>query len=178
MSDAPVPVVLISAVSENHVIGRDGDMPWKLSTDLRRFKAMTLGKPVIVGRKTLESFGGRPLPGRPHVVITRDPLRQVEGCRMATSLDDALAQARRIAVETGAGEICVIGGGEIYAQAIADADALYITHVETVVVDGDTFFPAIDPAIFEKVEEIAVPAGEKDSFPTRFTTYRRRPAAN
>lgn len=178
MNDAPVPVVLISAVSENNVIGRDGDMPWKLSTDLKRFKAMTLGKPVILGRKTLESFGGRPLPGRPHVVITRNPALQVEGCRMVASLPEALVLARQIAAETGAAEICVIGGGEIYAQAIDDADRLYITHVETQISDGDTFFPAIDPALFEKVEEIAVPAGEKDSFPTRFTTYRRRPAAN
>ncbi|MCY1669191.1 dihydrofolate reductase [Rhizobium sp. SL86] len=178
MSAAAVPVVLISAVSENNVIGREGDMPWKLSTDLKRFKQMTLGKPVIVGRKTLQSFGGKPLPGRPHVVVTGDPARVVEGCRMAASLDEALLIARQIASDTGASEICVIGGGEIYAQAIGRADALYITHVETVIEDGDTLFPAIDPAIFEKVEEVSVPAGEKDSFPTRFACYRRRTAAN
>lgn len=178
MSAAAVPVALISAVSENNVIGRNGDMPWKLSTDLKRFKQMTLGKPVIVGRKTLESFGGKPLPGRPHVVVTRDPARAVDGCRMAASLDEALGIARQIAVDTGASEICVIGGGEIYAQAIGGADALYITHVETVINDGDTFFPRIDPVLFEKVDEISVPAGEKDSFPTRFATYRRRTAAN
>ena len=178
MSAAAVPVVLISAVSENNVIGRDGDMPWKLSTDLKRFKQMTLGKPVIVGRRTLESFGGKPLPGRPHVVVTRDPARAVDGCRMAASLDEALGIARQIAADTAASEICVIGGGEIYAQAIGGADALYITHVETVIDDGDTFFPEIDPAQFEKVDEVFVPAGEKDSFPTRFSRYRRRIAAN
>ncbi|WP_165218787.1 dihydrofolate reductase [Affinirhizobium pseudoryzae] len=178
MSSVHVPVVLISAVSENNVIGRDGDMPWKLSTDLKRFKQMTLGKPVIVGRKTLDSFGGKPLPGRPHVVVTRDPSRVVEGCRMAASVDEALEIARQIASESGAPEICVIGGGEIYAQAIGGADALLITHVETVIDDGDTFFPVIDPDVFETVEEVAVPAGEKDSFPTRFTSYRRRTAAN
>lgn len=173
-----VPVVLISAISDNNVIGRDGDMPWKLSTDLKRFKQMTLGKPVIVGRKTLQSFGGKPLPGRPHVVVTRDPSRAVEGCHMAASYEAALAIARQIASQTQASEICVIGGGEIYAQAISRADALYITHVETVIEDGDTFFPEIDPATFDKVEEVFVPAGEKDSFSTRFTRYRRRTAAN
>ncbi|MGE6740774.1 dihydrofolate reductase [Allorhizobium pseudoryzae] len=178
MSSVHVPVVLISAVSENNVIGRDGDMPWKLSTDLKRFKQMTLGKPVVVGRKTLDSFGGKPLPGRPHVVVTRDPSRVVEGCRMAASVDEALEIARQIASESGAPEICVIGGGEIYAQAIGGADALLITHVETVIDDGDTFFPVIDPDVFETVEEVAVPAGEKDSFRTRFTSYRRRTAAN
>ena len=178
MSGTAIPVVLISAVSDNNVIGRDGDMPWKLSTDLKRFKQMTLGKPVVVGRKTLESFGGRPLPGRPHVVVTRDPSRQVEGCHMASSLDEALLMARQIAAETGASEICVIGGGEIYRQAISCADALYITHVDAVIADGDTFFPTIDPAVFEKTEEVVVPAGEKDSFSTRFTIYHRRTAAN
>jgi dihydrofolate reductase len=178
MTGEAIPVVLISAVSENNVIGRDGDMPWKLSTDLKRFKQMTLGKPVIVGRKTLESFGGKPLPGRPHVVVTRDPSRSVEGCHMAKSLEEALQIARHIATESGASEICVIGGGEIYAQAIGKAHALYITHVEAVIEDGDTVFPVIDPMLFEKAEETAVPAGEKDSFPTRFTVYRRLAAAN
>ncbi|MCO5730260.1 dihydrofolate reductase [Rhizobium sp. SSA_523] len=178
MTGPAIPLVLIAAVAQNNVIGRDGDMPWKLSTDLKRFKQMTLGKPVIVGRKTLESFGGRPLPGRPHVVVTRDPSRAVEGCSMAASLAQAIETARGIAETTGADEICVIGGGEIYAQAMDRADRLYITHVETVIADGDTVFPAIDPAIFEKVEESAVPAGERDTFPTRFAIYRRRTAAN
>jgi dihydrofolate reductase len=178
MTEGGIPVVLISAVSENNVIGRAGDMPWKLSTDLKRFKQMTLGKPVIVGRKTLESFGGKPLPGRPHVVVTRDPSRQVEGCRMAASLDEALAIASEIAQATGASEICVIGGGEIYVQAMSRADRLYITHVEAVIEDGDTFFPVIEPSLFERFEETVVPAGERDSFPTRFTVYRRLAAAN
>jgi dihydrofolate reductase len=171
-------LVIIAAVSQNGVIGRDGDMPWRLSTDLKRFKALTLGKPVIVGRKTFDSFGGRPLPGRPHVVVTRNADFHYEGVDVAASLDQALKIAARRAGETGADEIYVLGGGEIYAQAIEIADVLHVTHVETEISDGDTVFPAIDPAVFEKIDEVAVPVGEKDSYPTRFATYARRTATN
>jgi dihydrofolate reductase len=173
-----VPVSIFVAVSRNGVIGRDGDMPWRLSTDLKRFKAMTLGKPMVVGRKTLDSFGGKPLPGRPHVVVTRQNDFAVEGAEVAGSLEDAIERAQVIATETGAEEIGILGGGQIYAQAIALADRLYVTHVEADIDDGDTVFPAIDPDIFKKVDEIAVPAGEKDSYPTRFATYHRRHTAN
>lgn len=173
-----VPLAIVVAVSRNGVIGRDGDMPWKLSTDLKRFKAMTLGKPMIVGRKTLDSFGGKPLPGRPHVVVTRDISRTVEGARLAGSVEEAVSAAQAIAAETGADEIGIIGGGEIYRQAIDLADRLYVTHVEADIPDGDTVFPDIDPEIFEKVSEEAVPAGEKDNYATRFAVYRRKIAAN
>jgi len=168
------PVSIVVAVAKNGVIGRDGDMPWKLSTDLKRFKALTLGSPVVVGRKTLESFGGKPLPGRPHVIVTRNPDLVVDGAETATSLSDALERAAVIAGETGAKEVAVIGGGEIYRQAMNLADVLYITHVETEIADGDTFFPTIDPTVFEMAEELFVPAGEKDNYATRFVTYRRR----
>ncbi|MDO1584457.1 dihydrofolate reductase [Rhizobium oryzicola] len=173
-----VPIVLIAAVSSNGVIGRDGDMPWKLSTDLKRFKAMTMGKPLVMGRKTLDSFGGRTLPGRPHIVVTRQKALNVQAVECAASLDEAIARARQLANESGASEVAVIGGGEIYAQAIERADILYITHVEAEIEGGDTFFPVIDAGLFEKTEETAVPAGEKDTYPTRFTVYRRRSAAN
>lgn len=167
-------ISLIAAVSRNGVIGRDGDMPWKLSTDLKRFKALTLGKPVIVGRKTFDSFGGRPLPGRPHVIVTRNPDFRYEGADVAASLTEAIAIAGERAAELGTDEIYVLGGGQIYAEAIAIADTLRITHVDADIPDGDTVFPAIDPAMFDKVEELAVPAGEKDSYATRFATYVRR----
>lgn len=173
-----VPVSIVVAVSENGVIGREGDMPWKLSTDLKRFKALTMGKPVVVGRKTLQSFGGKPLPGRPHVVVTRDTNFVLEGATIAASMKEGLEMAQRIAAETGAAEVCIIGGGEIYSQAMDAADILYVTHVETAIEDGDTFFPVIDPAVFEIREETHVGAGEKDSFPTRFAVYGRRAAAN
>lgn len=175
---AGVPVVLIAAVSANGVIGRNGDMPWRLSTDLKRFKAMTMGRPVVLGRKTLESFGGKPLPGRPHVVITRNGSYTVEGAETAASLAAALERAQAIAAQTGAEEVAVIGGGEIYAQAIGLADRLYITHVQAEIEDGDTFFPEIDSSLFEVVEKIPVFAGEKDNFPTVFTVYQRKAAAN
>ena len=173
-----IPVAIFVAISDNNVIGRDGDMPWKLSTDLKRFKAMTLGKPMVLGRKTLDSFGGKPLPGRPHVVVTRNRDFHVEGAETAGSLDDAIDRARQIAEETGAEEIGILGGGEIYAQAISVADILHVTHVETVIADGDTFFPVIDTEVFDAGEALHVPAGEKDSYPTRFVTYRRRSTAN
>ncbi len=175
---ARVPLAIVVAVSRNGVIGRDGDMPWKLSTDLKRFKAMTLGKPMIVGRKTLDSYGGKPLPGRPHVVVTRDMTRQIEGVQIAGSLREAIDKAQAIALDIGADEIGILGGGQIYRQAIDVADVLYITHVEADIPDGDTVFPDIDSEIFEKVSEEAVPAGEKDNYPTRFAVYRRKIAAN
>jgi dihydrofolate reductase len=170
----PVPIVIVAAVSRNNVIGRAGDLPWRLSTDLKRFKEMTLGKPVVLGRKTFESFGGRPLPGRPHVVVTRNAGFAAAGVETAASLPDAIAKAQVLAEQTGAVEIAVIGGGEIYAQAMSIADRLAVTHVETVIDDGDTFFPRIDDRVFIKTEEEAVPAGERDNFPTRFAIYRRR----
>ncbi|WP_117192552.1 dihydrofolate reductase [Rhizobium terrae] len=171
-------LAVIVAVSRNGVIGREGEMPWRLSTDLKRFKALTLGKPVIVGRKTFESFGGRPLPGRPHVIITRNREFSFDGVEVAESLRDAIRRAEHKAAETGADSIYVLGGGQIYAEAIGIADTLYVTHVETEISDGDTFFPAIDPSAFELIKEVFVPAGEKDNYPTRFATYRRRSAAN
>lgn len=173
-----VPVAIFVAMSRNGVIGRDGGMPWRLSTDLKRFKAITLGKPMVVGRKTLESFGGKPLPGRPHVIVSRRPDLEVDGAQVAASVDEALVIAQQIAAQTGAQEVGIIGGGEIYAQAIGRTDRLYVTHVEADIPDGDTFFPAIDPQVFEKGEETFHPAGEVDTYPTRFVIYTRRPATN
>lgn len=164
--------VIVVAVSRNGIIGRDGDMPWRLSTDLRRFKALTLGKPVVMGRKTFQSIG-KPLPGRANVVVTRDRGFAAEKVTVATSFENALSLATTLAVAEGLDEICIIGGGEIYRQAMATADVLHVTHVETEV-DGDTSFPEIDPAVWQSEMEVLVPVGEKDSFATRFVTYRRR----
>ncbi|WP_112797906.1 dihydrofolate reductase [Rhizobium sp. SYY.PMSO] len=165
---------IVVAVSRNGIIGREGDMPWRLSSDLKRFKAMTLGKPVIMGRKTFQSIG-KPLPGRPNVVITRDAGFSADGIVVAHSLDEAIAAASRLAEESNSDEICILGGGEIYRQAIGLADRLLITHVEADV-EGDTAFPRIDPAIWQADSELAVPAGEKDTYPTRFVSYFRRKA--
>lgn len=162
------------AIAENGVIGREGGLPWRLSTDLKRFKADTLGKPVVMGRKTWESFPKRPLPERLNIVVTRDPSYRAEGAEVVASLEDALALARvRGRCMAGADEICVIGGGQIYAQALPLADKLHVTHV-LASIDGDTSFPSIDPATWRVVSSEDIPAGEKDSHPTRHVVYERR----
>ena len=167
-------VAIVVAIAENGVIGRDNGLPWRLSTDMRRFKALTMGKPIIMGRKTWESFPRRPLPGRLNIVISRDPAYRAEGAETVTSLDHALTLARAKArCMSGADEICIIGGGEIYRQAIDVADRLYVTHV-LASPDGDTRFPPIDPAIWKQVSLEDHPAGEKDSYATRFAIYARR----
>lgn len=163
-------VALYAAVADGNVIGRDNGMPWKLSADLRRFKADTMGKPVVMGRRTFESMG-KPLAGRFNIVVTRDRDRRIEGVEAVHSLDDALALAR-IRCMGVASEICVIGGGQIYGQAMPTADRLHITHV-LATVEGDTRFPPIDPAIWCAAAETPVPAGPKDEFPTRHVAYRR-----
>ena len=173
---ADIPIVMVVAVARNGVIGREGDMPWKLSTDLKRFKALTMGKPLLLGRKTFESFGSRPLPGRPHVIISRTASYDLPGVQTVRDLSSGLDLAKRLAGDSGADEICIIGGGEIYRQAFDQADRLHVTHVEADI-EGDTYFPQIDQSVFEKVEEIAVPAGDKDNYPTRYAIYRRRTAS-
>ncbi|MFE0015224.1 dihydrofolate reductase [Mesorhizobium sp. NPDC059054] len=162
------------AIAENGVIGREGGLPWRLSTDLKRFKADTLGKPVVMGRKTWESFPRRPLPERLNIVVTRDRSYQAEGAEVVASLDDGLTLARiRGRCTAGADEICVIGGGQIYAQALPLADRLHVTHV-LASIDGDTSFPPIDPETWRIVSSEDIPAGEKDSHPTRHVVYERR----
>lgn len=164
---------IVVAVSQNGIIGRDGDMPWRLSTDLKRFKTLTIGKPLVVGRKTYQSFGNKPLPGRPHVVVSRSAQIEHPDVTMAQSLAQAIGLAESLAREQGGDEIIIAGGGEVYAQAMAIVDRLCVTYVETHV-EGDTSFPDIDNALWKVVEAIDVPAGEKDNYPTRFVIYDRR----
>ncbi|MGN7878221.1 dihydrofolate reductase [Hyphomicrobiales bacterium] len=168
-------ISIVVAVAANGVIGRDGDLPWRLSTDLKRFKALTIGKPVIMGRKTWASLN-RPLPGRANIVITRNTDFVAEGADVVPSLDAAIAVANREAQAAGVDEICVIGGGEIYRQSIGMADILHVTEVQADV-DGDTRFPDIDAQVFEKVFEEDLPQGEKDSHAMHFVTWKRRATA-
>jgi dihydrofolate reductase len=167
-----VTVSIIAAVAENGVIGEGGQMPWRLSTDLRRFKALTLGKPVVMGRRTFESIC-KPLPGRTNIVVSRREDYRPEGVAVADSLDAALVEARAAALAAGLDEVFVIGGGEIYAAAIPHADRLHITHVAAQP-SGDTLFPGIDPAVWTRVSAEDVPAGEKDTAPTTYAVYARR----
>lgn len=165
-------VKLVAAVAANGVIGRDGGLPWRLSTDLKRFREETMGKPVVMGRKTWESIG-RALPGRLNIVVTRDRTYRAEGAEVAPTLADALTLARvRGRCMVGADEICIIGGGDIYAQAMGLADALSITHV-LAEVDGDTVFPPIELSQWRVISSQDVAPGEKDSHATRHVLYER-----
>lgn len=165
-------ISMIAAVAENGVIGRDNDLPWHMSTDLKRFKAITMGKPLVIGRKNLESFP-RLLPGRPHVVITRDRTYVREGVHVVHSFDEAIATASALAAEAGVDEVCIAGGGEIYRLGMPIADILHITHVKADI-PGDTTFPVIDPEVWEAEEVGRMEAGEKDDYSARFVTYTRR----
>lgn len=163
---------IIAAVADNGVIGNDGDMPWKLSTDLKRFKALTTGKPVIMGRKTFASIG-RPLPNRVNIVLTRDKAFAPQGAVVVPTLDAALCAAVAAGAASAIDEAMVIGGGEIYRLFMDRAERLYITHVEAEPA-GDTHFPAIDPAVWDTVSSEDVPVGVSDTAATRFTIYQRR----
>jgi dihydrofolate reductase len=163
-------IVLVAGVAENGVIGRDGTMPWRLKSDMRHFRAMTLGKPVVMGRKTYLSLSIRPLPGRTNIIITRDASFTAAGALVATSLDAALDAARGDAMRRGVNEVAVIGGADVYAQAMPLADRLEITEIK-LKPEGDTRFPAIDPAVWREASRTPHPAGEGDDGAYDFVTY-------
>ncbi|UGX86743.1 dihydrofolate reductase [Phyllobacterium meliloti] len=165
-------ISFVVAVAQNGVIGRDNGLPWRLSSDMKRFKAVTMGKPIVMGRKTWDTLG-KPLPGRTNIVITRDPAFAVEGVIAVRSVDEALMIAGSHAAADKVDEICVIGGGEIYRQLLDRADRLHITWV-LANIEGDAFFPPIDPKIWNEVSQEEFPAGEKDNYPTRYAIYERR----
>ena len=167
-------VSLIAAVAQNGVIGRDNDMPWKLSSDLKRFKALTMGKPIVMGRKTFQSIG-KALPGRLNVVITRDPDFKAEGATVVSSLDEAVQVAGDQAGADGETEIMVIGGGEIYAQAMPMATTLYITEVQAEPI-GDARFPGIHDTVWQEISRERVERDPRDSAATIMVVYRRRAA--
>lgn len=146
---------LIVATAENGVIGRDGKMPWHLPFELKYFRARTLGKPVIMGRKTFQSVG-KPLPGRDNIVITRDRAFAASGATVVASLDAAIAAAQWIAARSGATEIMVIGGGEIFAQALPLVARVYLTRV-ALSPEGDATFPALPADAWRLVSETPVP---------------------
>lgn len=167
------PVVsIVVAVGRNGVIGADNDMPWRLSSDLRRFKAITLGKPVVMGRRTLESIG-RPLPGRANIVLSRDPDWRADGVTAVHSLADALAEARRIADATGADEIMVVGGGQVYAEALPNVGRVHLTRVD-LAPSGDTVFPLLDPNLWVLTAEEPMPRTERDEADAVWQTWERR----
>ena len=166
------PLVLIAAVARNRVIGRDNGLAWRLSSDLRRFKALTLGKPLLMGRKTFQSIG-RPLPGRETIVITRERAAHIPDVLIAHDLEAGLSAAEAAAGRLGAGEVIVAGGGEIYTQTIGMATRLHITEVD-LAPDGDALFPLIDAAVWRETarEPHGKSAGDEAAF--SFVTYQRR----
>ena len=166
-------IVIIAAIAENNAIGKDNRMLWHLPDDFKRFKKITMGHTLIMGRKTFESIGGKPLPGRPHIVITRNGNYQVpEGVRRVASLQEALE------VTAGEDSVFIIGGGQIYRQALRHADVLDLTLVHTHIKDADTFFPEIDPRQWVEVSREEHPADSRHAYAFSFVRMKRINAKN
>jgi dihydrofolate reductase len=162
---------MIVATADNNIIGKDNDMPWHLPADLAYFKKMTLGKPIIMGRKTYESIG-RPLPGRRNIVISRDVSYQAPGIDTVTSVEQALALVDGSNGDKAVDEIMVIGGGAIYRHCLPSADRLYITHIRAAI-DGDTQFPSYDDNGWQKTSSELRLSDEKNAYDLDFCIYQR-----
>lgn len=163
-SSSPL-IALVVGAAENNVIGNKGDMPWKVSADLKNFKAITSGKPIVMGRKTFDSIG-RALPDRRNIVITRNAQWSAAGTETASSLSQAIKLAE------GEPEIMVIGGGEMYGQALSQADRIYFTRIH-VTPEGDTWFPALAEDVWQKTHAEKLPRGPKDTADATFCIYDR-----
>lgn len=165
-------IALIVAVAENGVIGWKGKLPWKLSSDLKTFRRITMGKPIIMGRKTFESLKG-PLDGRDNIVLTRDPNFEPSGVSPVDSFADALTLARTLAATRGADEIMVIGGADVFRLALPHADRLYWTVVHARP-EGDVHFPYLDLSSWVEVESADLPASDKDDVTATFKVLDRK----
>ncbi len=164
-----VRLCLVVAVARNGVIGRDNQLPWRLPDDLKYFKQVTLGHPVIMGRRTYESIG-KPLPGRKNIVITRDRGFEAPGCAVVHSLDEARKAAE------GADEACVIGGTSLFEETLPAADVIHLTEVEADV-EGDTHFPPFDRREWRETEIARHAADERHAYPFRIVRLERRASA-
>lgn len=168
MSTTPE-LVLLAALDRNYAIGRDNDLPWRLPDDLARFKALTMGRPLLMGRRTAESLG-RALPGRRNLVLTRSGRVPYEGMEAVVAVGEAL----RIAQADGARELWVIGGGEVYALCLPRAGRMHLTHVDMQVEGADTFFPEYDPVQWVVTQRTSHPADARHAHAFEFVDYRRR----
>jgi dihydrofolate reductase len=166
-----IPIVVVAAVADNGVIGRGNEMPWRLKTDLKNFRALTMGKPVVMGRKTYLSIG-KPLAGRTTIVVSRDWSFAAPGVLVAPNLDAAFEAACGDALRRSVDAIMVVGGADIYGQAMPRADRLEITHVRASP-EGDAVFPPIDGKIWRESARRDLPAGPDDAYPFTFVTYER-----
>lgn len=164
-------ISIIVAVAENGIIGRNGQMPWRLSSDLKSFRRITIGKPVIMGRKTFQSIG-KPLDGRANIVITRDTTFAPDGVTTANSIEVAIATARTLAQASGAAEIMIIGGAEIYRAALPYTNRIYLTRVHAQP-QGDTSFIAPSGGGWNEVSSLILPKGERDDFACRLIVLER-----
>lgn len=169
---ADVKLCLIVARAQNGVIGRDNDLPWRLSDDLKHFKRTTKGCPVIMGRKTWQSLPRQPLPGRDNIVLSRDAQYAAAEARVFTSTLAAIETARSLARASGKSEIFVTGGSAVYAETLPMADRLYITEVETSV-EGDACFPDFDESAFQEIDSQHIGADEKNEFAFTIRTLDR-----
>jgi dihydrofolate reductase len=160
------------ARARNGVIGRTGELPWRLRADMRRFRALTLGKPVIMGRKTWQSLPSRPLPGRMNLVLSRQPEFEAGGAIVCEDFAEAIEIAREQAAEDGVDEVCVIGGADLFSLALRRAHRIYLTEVEGEP-DGDVIMPAIDETGWVEVSREALPAGPDDEYATVFRVLER-----
>lgn len=167
-----VPVAIVVAAAENGVIGRDNGLIWRLKSDLKHFRSLTIGRPLIMGRKTFESIG-KPLPGRETIVLTRDPGFSAAGVHVAHEPDEALATGQAIAARLGADSVAIGGGAEVYALLLPRTDRIHLTRVATSP-DGDAHFPAVDPAAFRLASRSDHPAGPDDEFAFSILDYVRR----
>jgi dihydrofolate reductase len=168
-----IEIVFVVAMAENRVIGAAGAIPWRQKSDMQRFKAMTMGRPIVMGRKTFMSFPRRPLPGRTNIVVTRDADFRSPGAVVTHTVDEALGIARGDALRRSAAEIAIIGGAEIYAAMMPLADRLEITEVHASP-SGDTLFPPIDPAQWQETARERHASGPDDQAEFSYVTYRRR----
>jgi dihydrofolate reductase len=165
-------ISIVVAAAENGVIGNKGRLPWRLPGDMAQFRALTMGKPVIMGRKTFQSLP-RPLDGRDNIVVTRDPAFRSQGATVASSLDGALALAEQCADRRGVGEAFIIGGGDIYRQALSVAGRIYLTRVHATL-PGDTVFPAVDPAVWRLVREEPLAPRPDDQYSATLQVFDRK----
>lgn len=164
---------LIVAVAENGVIGKNNDMPWHIKSEFQYFKRTTTGKPVIMGRKSFDALGGKPLPNRSNIIITRDPHYTAAGITVVHTLEDALKAARKIAQATKVDEIFIAGGAEIYRLALPLTDRFYLTHIH-LKPEGDIFFPPYDPAEWVEIKREFHKAQKGESADYTITVLERK----
>ena len=160
------------AVAENGIIGAAGDLPWRLPTDLKRFRKTTMGKPIIMGRKTYASIG-KPLDGRDNIVVTRDRTFSAPGVHVALTIPDAIALGRQLAGQRGADEVVIIGGAEIFRATLAQADRIYLTQVRGSP-PGDTYLAAFDPSVWAETAREPMQQGQADQYPADFIVLDRK----